>query len=462
MAEIKIVYKELEDLSDHARKVAEKCDDYIEELNTKVTNKLSTLPSSPLASSATHIYNTNTYVNAKKNALASKKENYKAFADSVDTLLENTKAADNAVGTQVNTSKKNFLKEHPNLEGDGWAAFFAAISTEVPVLGWIVDRIQTKFENARDLVNTIRRWYDVSGGKKVVDTILAIGGVVLAVVGAVVAVCALLEAATVGAIIFAILGVVGAVIGVINALTDLGTQIRANMSKDPAWSNYYGNQNNLATVLRKHTIRTGNTWLNKFLNRTSLKVATSLEITETICAVAGIFEGVGKLFTSSGVKALCSNEVKVKNLAGEETTILKLDFSKVKTTFFTKEGWSDVLKTVKTNKKVIIWGNKDGFKSAISKDFTDALAVMKKNSIDSISDIKNLGSGIKRVYSIGVNGGKLGQTIYSGTFYGGNFKKDFAYGVKQTTDILGVSGIIKTITSSINSGYKINSYASNW
>ena len=39
MAEVKLIYKELEELADHSRKVASKCADYAEELNSKVTYK---------------------------------------------------------------------------------------------------------------------------------------------------------------------------------------------------------------------------------------------------------------------------------------------------------------------------------------------------------------------------------------------------------------------------------------
>lgn len=431
MAEVKIVYKELEDLSDHARKLKDKCGDYEDELKRKLSDKIPQLPDSPLSSSASRMRTANTYINAKRNALTNKKTNYKNFADSVDELLRNTKAADKAVAKQVNNSKKDFLKEHPNLEGDGWAAFFAAISVEVPVIGWIVDAIHSVVEGGRNLKNTIRRWYEISGGKKIVDTVLAVAGAVLAIVGLVVAVITFPVSGTIGAIVVAAAGLVASAIAVVNAITNVCTQVKANMMKDPAWSQYYGNQNTISDWLRKKTFRG---WASGF-NKVSMTLAKGIEITNTICSVINIASGISKLYKRSGLQKICGKKI-TTTVNGTTKTTWKFDFSTAKKTFTTAEGRATLKKVIKANWKGTLFGDKGG------------LTVWKKQGARAIKAAKS-GKYLKLVKFTKDTGDRIVSAIDvsklfgKGMVYGFN-KKDAKSIRKGIYSISGYSGLMSS------------------
>ena len=433
MAEVKIVYKELEDLADHARMVKDKCGEYEEELQRKISSRLYQLPESPLPSSASRINTTNTYVNAKKRALKNKQTNYKKFAGDVDELLRNTKAADKAVGKQVNNTRKAFLKEHPNLEGDGWSAFFASIAVEVPVIGWLVDKIHTVMEGARDLKNTIRKWYEISGGKKVVDTVLALAGAVLAAVGLVIAVITLAAGATGFALVAAIAGVVGGVIGLVNSITNLCTQIKADTMKDPAWAKYYGNQDTLSDWLRKKTFRGKAAWFNN----ASMWIATGIEVVETICDLIDIADGLSGLFGRSGLQKLCGKEIKT-TVNGNVTSRWKFDFSMTKKTFFTPEGRKTLKKVIKANWKGTLFGDKGGFK-IWKKQGTRAIKAAKSG--DYLKLLKfTKSTGDKMVSTVDIT-----KQIGKGIIYG--LKKEDVKSIgKKTYSTAGYSGLVNSVT----------------
>lgn len=425
MAEIKLVYRELDDLAEHANKLASKCVEYSDELSSKVTRKISSLPRSPLssdkASSASY------YTKQKQSELLKKKDNYKAFAKSVDDLVDHAREADRNVGVSVNNSRENFLKEHTNLSGDGWSAFFASLVVDVPVLGWIVEKIQDIGEWGRNLKNTIRRWYEISGGKEIIDTVLAVAGVVLAVVGLIIA-----ATASAGIVVF-VAGIIGAVIGLINAIANLGTQLKANSCSDPAWAKYYGDQDKLSDVLRKKTFRGK---LARF-NKASMWAATTLDVVETICAVIDIGDGISKLYKRSGLNKLFSKKT-TTIINGKPTTVYKFDFSTARDVLKSPEGRAKIKKTLKVSKKGLIFGDKGGW-NVWKKQGGRAWKAIKTG--DYMKVVKFSNNTIKKFKS----GVEIGQAIQKGITYGFKPKDIYSIGTKGYS-IGGYTGGIKTVT----------------
>lgn len=423
MAELTLIYSQLEDASKYAEKISSDCDDYKVELSNKLTNKWASVPKSPMSTGNSRINNASYYVKQKNKKLEEKRKAYKTFAKDVDNLIEVAQNADTAVAKSVNGSREAFLNEHKNLEGDGWAAFFANLVVNVPVIGWIVDKIDGAIQTAKDIVTNIRYWYEVCGGKAIVETALAIAGVVLAVIGLVVAVCGVLAitALTWGAF-FAVVGLIAAIIGTVNAVFNLCYQIKGNSETDPAWAAYYGGIDTASDHLRKTTFKSD--WWNKW----SGAIATGIEITEFVCSVLLIVKGIGDVFARSGIGKLFKSK-------GE------FDFAKFKNTLTTKKGWSNIGKALKQNWKGMLFGDSggvEGWKKRWKRAFTSQDTKMIKriskigkvikgdlgkinNLTKSINTVlrtisdgfsyKTIYDPMKNIYSSSGNGGAVESTI---------------------------------------------------
>lgn len=403
MAELTLIYSQLEDVSKYAEKVSSDCDAYKIELRNKLTNKWASVPKSPLSAGNSRIHNASYYVKQKSKKLEEKRRVYKIFANEVDDLIEVAKTADKTVAKSVNGSREAFLKEHKNLKGDGWAAFFANLVVNVPVLGWIAEKIDGAIQTAKDIVTNIRYWYEVCGGKEKIETALAIAGVVLAVIGLVVAACGVLAITAFGwAAIVAVAALIAAVIGTANAFVNLHYQRKGNSESDPAWAAYYGGFDTVADHLRKITFESD--WWNKW----SGAIATGIEITEIVCSVVVIFDGIGKLFTRSGIGKLFETR-------GE------FDFSKFKQTLTSKEGWCNIGKALKQNWKGMLFGDSGGVegwkkrwkRAFTSKNTNTAKRISKIGKVvkNDLGKINNLTKSINTILSA-ISDGFSYKTIY--------------------------------------------------
>lgn len=451
MAEVTIVYKELEDAAKKSREIDQACGDYEEELQEKVFSKIGSVSASPLPAGNTRLETANTYVLYKKQRLDVKGTKYKNFADKCEKLSTNAQNADKRVGQQVNNSRNKFLKDHPGLKEDGWNAFIATIIADVPILGWIVDKVSDVKDRRKDIKNTIRKWYEIDGGKKIVDTVLAVVGVVVAVVCAVNAVVGAISAviavgaaaATVAAVagavlsaIAAVIGAVGAIIGVVNAATNLATQIRADECKDPAFSNFYGEQDDLATVLKKKTWRGE----QRKWNNGSMAWANGLEVTEKVCAVVSIVKGITDIAKSTGFRELFANKVKGKDLKGNEMDVYKFDFTKFKKTVTSKDGRKQIGKTLKKNWKKIAFG--DDYKTAMTKDFDEAAKIKNVKDLD---DLKKVTGAYARGAKLIKAGADTGERRFKAYLYN---EYDIAGEIDTVISVTGTEGAVD-ITNSI-------------
>lgn len=379
MAELTLIYSQLEDVSKYAEKVSSDCDDYKVELSNKLTNEWASVPRSPLSAGNSRIQNASYYVKQKNRKLEEKRKAYKTFANSVDDLIEVAKTADKAVAKSVNGSREAFLKEHKNLEGDGWAAFFANLVVNVPVIGWIADKIDGAIQTAKDIVTNIRYWYEVCGGKEIIETALAIAGVVLAVISLFAALSGVLAITAFGwAAFVAVAKLVAAVIVTVNAGFNLHYQLKSNSQSDPAWAAYYRGFDTASDHLRKTTFKAD--WWNKW----SGAIATGIEIAEIACSVVVIFDGIGEVFTRSGIGKLFKTK-------GE------FDFAKFKQTLTSKEGWSNIGKALKQNWKGMLFGDSggvDGWKKRWKRAFTS----QNTDTVQRISKIgKVIGNDLSKI-----------------------------------------------------------------
>lgn len=395
MAEITIVYKELEEAEAKAREIARACDEYEDELHSKVCNQIGSVASSPMPTGNARLSSANMYVKNKKSQLSEKSRNYKEFAKNCENLSRNAQNADKRVAVEVNNSRESFLKEHPDLEGSAWDAFIANIIAEAPILGWLVDKVGDIRDKKRDIKNIIRKWYEIDGGKKIIDTTLAFVGLVVAGVTFVGAIIGLLTASGVIATVLAAVSLVGAAIGFLNAGINFDTQRKANTCKDPAFAQYYGNIDDAPTYLRKKTYRGD----ERHKNNASMKWATGIEITEFVCDMVSFAKDAYDVFKSSGVRDLCGNKIKGKNINGNDGDMFEFDWNKTKKTFFTPEGRKNARKTFSSNLGKVLLGD-DGFNGNM-KVFKEA---------DQIGKVKTLAGLDKKAKAVG-KAFKIGKTV---------------------------------------------------
>lgn len=346
MGTLKIVYSQLDDVSSNARDVARKCDEYYDDLHSKCVKAFETLTESPLSEKNRRTDSANYYIRQKRKKLEQKKESFIRFANDIDKFKESTQEADARVAKSVNDSQKKFYEAHPNLSGDGWAAFFATISVDCPILGFLIDTYDKIDDLDNNIRNKLRHWYEIEGGKEFIDTALAIGKVLVEALGLVIAVCALFTG-PIG--IVAIAALVGAAIGLADSIVNLGYQLNANGQKDPAWANYYGGIDDSATALRKQTFDT------KLGNQISNGVALGLDVTSTVCSMIDLADGAQKIYKSSGLNKLFET---AEDIDGE--MIKKFDFAKMKSVLGSSDGRSSVKKTLKSNWKRIVFGHDTG------------------------------------------------------------------------------------------------------
>lgn len=445
MAELVLKYSDLSSMAKYARKTASECDSYVSELNRKLTNKWGSVPPSPMSDGNGRINSASYYVKQKIGKLNNKSSSFRSFAGKVDRLQDNAKAADKNVAKTVNGSRESFLKAHENLRPHG----FLAVIMEIPGLKWLADGINKIKEAWKDLKGNIRYWYDMCGGKKILDTALAVTGLVLAVVGAIVAVVTIGPFTSVFAAVAAIAGVVGAVIGVINAGANLWNQLRANGEEDPAWAQYYGNIDSASDTLRQHTFKSG------FMNRFSSSFANAWDIVDTVCSIISIGDSIHKMYARSGLnkifgekKIVVLKEKEISEVAGKKIVVWKdkeykiypFKFSKFKDAVTSEKGWAGIKKALKVNWKGVLFGDKGGFKTwkkcfkrAYTQNTSQGWKKAKKIIKAFNSDFGKIDKMLKNL-----------NTLIKSTSGGGMKKKDWYSTIKNNYSITGYKGAPKT------------------
>ncbi len=423
MSELVLKYSDLSSMAKYARKTASDCDSYVDELNRKLTNKWGSVPPSPMSDGNGRINTASYYVKQKIIKLNTKSIAFRTFASKAETFQENAKSADIRVAKTVNGSRESFLKAHENLRPHG---FLAAIMN-VPGLGWLADGISKIKEIWTDLKGNIRYWYECCGGKKILDTALAITGFVLAAVGAIVAVITIGPFTSVFAAVAAIAGVVAAVIGVVNAGFNLYNQLRANGEEDPAWAQYYGNIDSFSDTLRQTTFQSG------FWNRFSSGFADAWDITDTVCSVISIADSIHGIYKRSGLNKLFSSKTTTV-VDGKPKNIYKFDFTKFKSTVTSKDGWAKIRKTLKVSWKGTLFGDGGGLKNW-QKRFKRAFTSQNTNGWERTKKVLNMfKSDFGKVDKIL----KISNTVVKSSF--GGFKGEDKYSVLKGAYSMGGYG----------------------
>lgn len=289
MSAIAIDYDALSRVVRYSENIAQKAEDYADDLSRKVYDKFSGVAggSSGLMSSAQY------YVNAKVSALREKQRCFSGFSKQVDKLASTARRVDGEVKTMIANSQEKFLKGHENLRIEGWKAkllnWLVDVKNSCPLFELIGDAVQAISTEMSSLFENIKHWYECEGGKEIVSLVLAIGGAALAV---------LVFIATLPASGFiAVCTAIAAGIALVNSAANIYTSFKsvsAARDGDPAWAKIYGKQDKLTDIMRDTNFHNG-AW-----NRASYLGATVLDTAELFCdvvAVGGLLKNLKTKFS---------------------------------------------------------------------------------------------------------------------------------------------------------------------
>ena len=279
-------YGDLSRATDNSNKLASELDDYCDSLSQKVQKKMYNVEGGMSSALNTADY----YVNQKIRNLRTKSSNARSLARQINNLLGTAKRVDADVKSTIEANQKSLLKKHADLRPSNaqlYLTSFLCDMKNVPVIGALIRGREAIDGGIDHLMKEIRYWYKCEGGKELVGIVLSVVGAILAVVALV---CAFVfTGGTILAVIAGVAGIIGAFIGVINAATNIVTSFQAYESATgghPGQAKIYAGQDKLSDVLRDTNFH------DKTKNRSSNAWATGIDITETVCDVIGIINGI--------------------------------------------------------------------------------------------------------------------------------------------------------------------------
>lgn len=414
MAEIILDYSEIQDSSRAAKKVADQCEDFANDLEKKVTKKLGDLKrgASGNTTSAT------SYMNAKIKELNKKATSFTNFSKDLDNFLNDdvgAKKTDKKAADEIKSYSKIFLKNNDMSVGP-ITDFFMMISNTFynsTEFGQWLKKMNNAWDNFwADKARDIKYWYHCKGGKQalqagaaIVLTVVAVAACVIAVGAAVAAIGALCSAIAAGAVtagviwgaVSATAGAIAAVIGVADAVTNTYFSFKAAMEDDPAWAKRYGDMDSASDALEKVRYKDG--FMNNLTSGAS-KVVKGVEVTCNFINIADMAsKGYKFIKNFKNTSALWKNKNKIKffkEVDGKKTlnkSSIKYTWMNIKKDYgafkdaFTKNVFEDY---AKANYKWVKYADielKDG--NVLNKIFKD------KNVYDIMETIEGTTTGFQ-------------------------------------------------------------------
>lgn len=422
-------YDALSKVAKSANKLAEKAEDYADDLSKKVIKKFAGVSGgmNDLTQDAQY------YVNAKISALKAKQTAYKNLATTITNYISDAKRIDKEVANMIKNDKEAFLKGNEHLRIDDWKAnilnWLVNLKNACPLFEVIGNAIRSIGTALSDMMANIKYWYKCEGGKEIVSFVLAIGGAIVAVL--------LFIASFPASGFVAICAAIGAAITAVNAITNVITSyksLRAAKDGDPAWAKIYGKQDKLTDVIRAHNFKNGT--LNKVMNG----VATLIDGVELFCDVVNIIDGIKKIKSklsflqnyfdkNNGGLLTYFKEAKYTEVldydiygkpCGTKWTLKVNEHGIVETRFTPKSVWRGIKSFVMD--KPIASNSETGIKTLLKQNFkTDFKDWRKSFSIQGIKDTFKYNA---------TDGGRITFDQWKDSMKLSNLKDTFKYNIK--------------------------------
>lgn len=303
MAEIYIHYGNLEDSVNKSKKVRSEISGYVNEIQKRITTPISSLPgndSSGYASTASSL------AWQKINSLNNKANRFSAYEGSVNILISTAKSKDNYVSSKIETIAGMYIEKRKWYQKAGdwiYNTFCVDLANKwnltrafSDAAKWVGNKIENAFEPIAD-------WFKYGDGKYVWNIVSAVVGTVVAIGGAIAAICAI--PFTGGATIPIVIGLigaaaasVGAIITTVNSVTSIVQNSKA-ISKsghifkehdgDPSAARHYGGQTTLSEYFNKNDM--GDKKTNEKFEKAGETIDTIkvvADVTSFVCSIASL------------------------------------------------------------------------------------------------------------------------------------------------------------------------------
>lgn len=284
---LSLYYGDLSRAISNTNKLAAELDDYCDSLSRRVQSKMYSVEGGMSSALNTADY----YINSKIRDLRIKSSNARNLSQKINELLNTAKRVDSDVKTTIESNQKNLFSKHAELRPSNaqlYLTSFLSDMKKVPILGTLIRSGEEIGKGINDLKNEIRYWYKCEGGKEFVGILLSVAELVLAIV---VVVASFVISGGVLAIIAGIAGLISAVIGYFNSITNVITSVQAYQAAvggHPGQAKIYARQDKVSDVLRDINFH------DKGWNRGTNIAATTLDVTEAVCGVLSIVNGINE------------------------------------------------------------------------------------------------------------------------------------------------------------------------
>lgn len=303
MSEIYIHYGNLNDSVKKSQKVRGEISGYVEEIKKRITTPISGLTGSD---SSGYTSTASSLAWEKISSLNNKANRFSAYEGTVTTLISTAKSKDNYVSSQIETISGMYVEKRKWYQKAGdwiYNTFCVDLANKwnwtrdfSDAAKWVGNKIGNAFEPIVD-------WFKYGDGKYVWNIVSAVVGTVVAIGGAIAAICAIPFSA--GATIPIVIGCigaaaasVGAIITTVNSVTSVVQNSKA-ISKsgnlfdendgDPSAARHYGSQTKLSTYIEKTDMgdKTANeNWETAGKTVDTVKVAA--DVTSFVCNIANL------------------------------------------------------------------------------------------------------------------------------------------------------------------------------
>lgn len=265
MSEVCIKYSALEDAITYSSKARSNIDDYISKIGKTITTPTSNLPGTD---SYGYVQSAASLASDKVSQLYDKKQYFSNFETTAQNVIDTARSVDSSVSTKISTIAETYIEKRKWYEAVGdWiyntfcvdvANHFSLARDFVDGLKWIGDKVGNVYDK-------IHNWFKYGDGQYVWKIATSVLGAVVAVGGAIAAICAIpftggLSIPLVIGCIGAAAASIGAIITVGNSISNLYTSSKAlslsgNIFDDddgePGAARYYGTASKMSQAFEK-------------------------------------------------------------------------------------------------------------------------------------------------------------------------------------------------------------------
>ena len=362
MSTLTVSYRDLGRASSDANTVAKRIGDYSNSLQREVVKKLNNY-------SGTWTGNMNSaksQTEQKINDLNEEKRKYEKLSTDLSDLCEECKSTDVAVKGLVSSLTADFKQAHGirnNPVENAIMNFLTSLQNCTFVDRWVESKLEDFMDNASDLYDRIKYWYNYEGGKEDLSAALTfIAEIAVALLSFALAIATFMAAAlTLGSLLVFLASATLATIGILDAIANLKNECRASSlrGKDPATAKRLSDLNTAADTFTSSFMYGDGEYYeyNEFYNN----ISSGLKIAKLVADIIKFVDGglklltnlgkwlsgsegfkLTKLFSKSGIKAFLTD---VRKNIGDFKRSFHIDFSSLRS--LGEDIWKNSLNNLK-------------------------------------------------------------------------------------------------------------------